>query len=334
MERPFTLKLTEFSLKSAKEMLEYEEEELRQLEKMYKADDITEETEAIVLKRGRDAVERAKFYVESSQVGHDHALKFLIPRRALEVKELTQRKLLEWEKAKVVLPVELSKQRLELEKLRFQRSQAEERLKHLLGDRELMTVRAPIDGIVYYGKITRGRTSDAAALIDSLRPHGGVAPNQVVMTVVQPRPMCLRATFPESDLHDFRPNVKGIATPTGFPDLNLPVTLDTTTDIPVSPGTFEARLTVEMKGRTKLIMPGMTCKVKLTPYLKKDALTVPPSAVVADELDDQKQTVEVLQKDGSTKTREVTIGRKTDKQAEILSGLSEGEEVVTEPKKG
>ena len=52
MERPFTLKSTEFSLKMTKEKLEYEEEELRQLEKMYKADDITEETEAIVLKRG------------------------------------------------------------------------------------------------------------------------------------------------------------------------------------------------------------------------------------------------------------------------------------------
>jgi hypothetical protein len=30
----------------------------------------------------------------------------------------------------------------------------------------------------------------------------------------------------------------------------------------------------------------------------------------------------------------VTIGRKTEKQVEIVKGLSEGEEVVTEPKKG
>lgn len=52
IDRPFTVKATDFSLKSMKEYLEYEEEELRQLEKMYKADDITEETEAIVLKQG------------------------------------------------------------------------------------------------------------------------------------------------------------------------------------------------------------------------------------------------------------------------------------------
>ena len=80
-------------------------------------------------------------------------------------------------------------------------------------------------------------------------------------------------------------------------------------------------------------MPGMTCKVKLTPYLKQDALTVPPTAVVTDELDEEKQTVQVLEKDGTTKSRPVTVGRKTDKQVEILKGLSEGDKVVIEPKK-
>ena len=63
VDRPFTVKSTDFNLKSMKEYLEYEEEELRQLEKMYKADDITEETEAIVLKRGRDSVESRQVLV-------------------------------------------------------------------------------------------------------------------------------------------------------------------------------------------------------------------------------------------------------------------------------
>jgi hypothetical protein len=150
---------------------------------------------------------------------------------------------------------------------------------------------------------------------------------------VQPRPMLVRANVPESELHDMRPNLAGIATPAGYPDMKLPVTLDTTSDIPISPGVFDAKLTVDMKGKTKLLMPGMTCKVKLTPYLKKDAITVPPSVIVADDVDEDKQTVLVLEKDGTTKSRAVTIGRKTDKQVEILTGLSEGDKVVTEPSK-
>ncbi|MFZ1932288.1 MAG: hypothetical protein WCB27_12905 [Thermoguttaceae bacterium] len=333
VDRPFTVKSTDFNLKSMKEYLEYEEEELRQLEKMYKADDITEETEAIVLKRGRDSVDRAKFSLESAQLTHDHSIKYGIPRRDAEVRESTKRRLLDWERSKVQIPMELNRARLELDKQRLQRSQVEERMKHLLADREQMTIKAPIEGIVYYGKITRGKTTDASSMAESLRPRGGISANQVVMTVVQPRPMCIRTTINEGDLHDMRPNLKGIATPPAYPDLRLPVTLDTTADIPTSPGSYEAKLNVELKGGTKLLMPGMTCKVKFTPYLKKDALTVPPSAVVTDELDDQKQTVEVLEKDGTTKTRPVTVGRKTDKQVEILSGLSEGDEVVTEPKK-
>ena len=89
--KPFNLKAIDFELKVAKEALEYEQEELRQLEKMYKADDITEETEEIVLRRARDTVERAKFAVEVAQLMHDHALKFDLPRREEEVKEAAKR---------------------------------------------------------------------------------------------------------------------------------------------------------------------------------------------------------------------------------------------------
>jgi len=334
VERPFTVKSTEFSLKSTKETLEYEQEELRQLEKMYKADDITEETEAIVLKRGRDAVDRAKFAVEAAQVSYDNTMKFALPRRDVTVKETTTRKLLEWERNKVTLPIELQRQRLELEKLRWQRSQAEERLKRMLADRKEATVRSPIDGIVYYGKITRGKPGDSAGVAEVLRAGGVIQPNQIVMTIVQPRPMFVRATVPESELHDMRPNLAGIATPAGYPDLKLPVTLDTTSDVPMSPGVFDARLNVDLKGKTKLLTPGMSCKVKLTPYLKQDALTVPPTAIVADDFDEDKQTVQVLEKDGTTKSRPVTIGRRTDKQVEILKGLNEGDKVVIEPAKG
>ena len=105
----------------ANESLEYEKEELHQLEKMYKADDITEETEQIVLKRARDAVDRAKFNVEYSKVMHDQVLTMGVPRAEVLVKELARRKALDWEKSKIELPLAVKKQRLELEKLRLLR---------------------------------------------------------------------------------------------------------------------------------------------------------------------------------------------------------------------
>ena len=57
--RPLMVKVEDFTVKMYQEQYEYEQEELRQLEKMYKADDITEETEQIVLKRAHDNVDRA-----------------------------------------------------------------------------------------------------------------------------------------------------------------------------------------------------------------------------------------------------------------------------------
>jgi HlyD family secretion protein len=151
VDRGFAIKSAEFSLKMAKENLEYQEEELRQLEKMYKADDITEETEQIVLKRARDTVARAKFMVEANRIYHDQSLAFTIPRVEELINDSVQRKSFDWEKTKVQLPLVLQKQRLEVEKQRVQRERSDVRLKKLLGDRGMMTVKSPIDGVVYYG---------------------------------------------------------------------------------------------------------------------------------------------------------------------------------------
>ena len=91
MEKPLALKTAAMVLEIAKDTVEYEEEELRQLEKMYKADEATKETEKIVLKRARDSVKKAKFLLERTQAEADDFLKFFVPRREDRLKEATQR---------------------------------------------------------------------------------------------------------------------------------------------------------------------------------------------------------------------------------------------------
>lgn len=332
-ERPFAVKAAEFTLKMANDNLEYEQEELRQLEKMYKADDITEETEEIVLRRARDSVAKAKIMVEYAKINHDQMTKFNIPRADEMIKDMTERKSLDWEKNKIELPLGLDKQRLELAKIRVQRERAEDKLKKLEGDRAMMIVKSPIDGIVYYGKCVRGKFSDSTGLAENLRRNGIIQPNMVVMTVVQPRPLFIRAAASEDLLRDLRPGLKGTAVPTGFPDLKLPVAVDEVSDIPVGPGSFDVKFRVTFNKKAKGLMPGMACKVRMTPYQKKDAISVPPKSIEADELDDQKFHVFLLDKNGKPQQRDVTLGRKTDKQVEILKGLSEGDKILMEPPK-
>ena len=331
--KPFAVKMSEFSLKMAEESLEYEREELHQLEKMYKADDITEETEQIVLKRARDSVEKAQFMVEYTKLNRDESLKYTLPRLEEIVKDASRRKSLEVDKTKVDLPLVMQRQRLEVERLRTQRDRAVERLKSLQEDRKLMKVESPADGVVYYGKCTRGRFGDATGLMESLSRNGSIQPNQVFMTVVEPRPMFIRATVSEGELHNCRPGLVAEVKPTAYPDAKLKATLDDVSDIPISPGGFNAVFAVQLKHKNKLLMPGMTCKLKLTPYVKKDAISVPSKALMTDDFDEDEHYVWLPGKDGKPQKRPVTIGKKTDKQIEILSGLAEGEKILLEAPK-
>ncbi len=271
--------------------------------------------------------------VEAYQLQHDQSLKFNIPRVEDRIKDSALRRSIDLQKNKVALPLAVDKQRLDLQRLRVQSKRAAERLKKLEADREGMVVKSPIDGIVYYGKATRGRFSDSTSMGDTLRRNGSIMPNQVVMTVVQPRPMLIRATVSEDDLHDVRPSLKGIATPTAYPDLKLVTVVDSVSDVPTGPGTFDARLKVNLDRKAKFLMPGMTCKVRLVPYLRKEAITVPPKAINTDELDDEKHFVWLLDKDGKPQKRPVTLGQRTSKQVEITKGLEEGDKVLLEAPK-
>src|SRR5574340_381312 len=73
--RPMAVEMADYGLKSATQYVEYAEEELRQLEKMYKADDLTEETEEIILKRARNELEQVKFYLKREKIDHERTLK-------------------------------------------------------------------------------------------------------------------------------------------------------------------------------------------------------------------------------------------------------------------
>ena len=107
VDRPLSERIIAFNVKLSENNLAYEQEELRQLQKMYKADDLVEETEEIVLKRTRDAVERAKFMVEMMKNDRDAALKIRLPRAEETVKAAAQRQALETQKTKATLPLAL-----------------------------------------------------------------------------------------------------------------------------------------------------------------------------------------------------------------------------------
>jgi len=333
LDRALSEKTAEHYLKSAERILEYEREELRQLEKMYKADELTEETEEIVLRRQRNAVEAAEFMVERARAARDETIQVDLPRRQEALEQENQRQGLLAAKSKATIPLALEQQRRELAKLKMDRAKDEDRLKKLLADREMLTVRSPLAGVVYHGQFTRGRWSGSESLATSLRRGGSPSKNTVLMTVVGLRPMFVRATVSESDLGKLREGLAASVRPVAFADLKLPGSIARLDKLPAAPDAFDARIDVKLDSgdpRVQSLVPGMSCTVKVVPYSDRRALTAPAKAVFEDELDEDVHFVFVVGKDGKPQKRPVVVGRRAEDKVEIVRGLNENEEILLE----
>ncbi|NQU20070.1 MAG: HlyD family efflux transporter periplasmic adaptor subunit [Candidatus Nealsonbacteria bacterium] len=330
--RPMSIKSAERSLQSAQFSLEYAEEELRQLEKMYKADDITEETEEIILTRTRRSVDSARYYLERTKLNHERTMKVMIPRRDVTVKEADRRADFALAGSKTALPLALQKAQMDMQTLTITRQRSEEKLQKLLADRAAMTITAPVGGIVYHGKAVRGKFS-AGSKPGGLKRGASITAGDVFMTIVKPRPVLIRTMVAEKDVSKVAANVKGTVVPTALPDVKLTAIVQSVGAVPMSTGSFDVRISVAADAAADAIMPGMTCKVKLVPFEKKDAITVPAKAVETDEADDAKHYVYVVVEKDKSDKREVTIGKRTNGQVEIVKGLSEGDKILSEPPK-
>lgn len=327
-DRAFQIEAAHQSLKSARDSLTYAEEELRQLEKMYKGDDLTEETEEIVLKRARDEVERARFMLKSTELRMEYKLDKSIPREARQLQEAAKRADISWAKSQKSLPAQLKQKKIELEKQRVSTNRAHEKLEKLRQDREMMVVEAPADGYVYYGSWNRGTWSGPKSVAAKLTEGGTLPPHAVFMTVVSPRPLRIRANVPESKLHRLSRGAQGTAVPSGYPELELTASLRHLSAVPTGKGSFDGQFQVALQDEADAVVPAMSCKLTLVVYDKKNAITVPADAVFEDDADGQRDVVYVQRADGEPEKRKVSIGRKTEKKWEIVDGLKTGEEIL------
>jgi len=334
VDRPNSERSVQFTVKQANEYLEYSKEELKQLEKMYRSKDLTEETEEIILRRQRFQVEASEFYKKESELHRDQTLKIDLPRQEQRMRESAVKQAIDLAKARALLPLNLNQKRLALAKLKHDHTKAAEKLADLRSDREAMTVHSPADGLVYYGRADRGNWTSSAATGQKLHRGGMIMPDEVFITVVSPRPIDIRATVEEKDLSALtQPNdLKGVVTPTFDPERRLPARLTSVVSVPREPGKFEVVIAVDLGPDQTAIKPGMAASVRFIPYRKDNALTVPSTAIFEDDSADPATSyvyVAKPDKDGKFPKRPVKICKKSGTKTEVLSGLAEGDEILT-----
>ncbi|MDP7012295.1 MAG: hypothetical protein QF685_13055 [Verrucomicrobiota bacterium] len=323
--KAFNEKDAKFSLRNSENSLSYVKEELKQLKKMYEADDITEETEEIIVKRAQHAVDRSLHYLERSQNSTDTTLKFSLPREYEDMKDALTRKQLDTGKTNNTHEEKLEKLELGLRRQTIDLKRAEEAHAKLENDLTKMTVRAPANGVVYYGKFSDGAWGGQKLVKSKLRKNGKLTSGEVFMTVVEIRPLQIRGSVAEKDLRKVAAGITGWATPIADLGHRVPVKVIRISRVPTAPGQYALTLSTEIAEKGYL-MPGMGCAVKLEVYENKKAITVPSKALAQNAAG--ATFVKVKGEGGVITDQVVKIGNSHNGKTVITEGLTEGNEIL------
>jgi len=312
----------DFSIKMSLASLENTKEELKQLEQMYKEDELTEESEEIILKRARRSVESSQFSLESTRLRSARIKDTTLPRELEQLQDQAERQELAWNKMLVTLKTSREKQDIELAKLHHARAKELRDLEQLSQDRARMILKAPMAGTVYHGKCQRGKWSGGAGGTSrQLTDGGSVTGRQTLITVVDTQALIVRVDLTEKDLQFARKGLPGALQPTGFPSLSVPVEIASVSLIPLAADKYDCQLKVTQLPDAPL-RPGMTGKVTFQAYRNDQAVAVPAESVFREDGD---SFVFVVPKQGPAVRRNVSAGRQHAGKREILKGLKAGD---------
>jgi RND family efflux transporter MFP subunit len=237
-----------------------------------------------------------------------------------------------FERAKTAMETDLDRARYNLEKSKRSRKKSLERHSDLTSDLNLLTLKAPSDGVVYYGSCTDGEWSDMASLIGKLKPENNAPTGQTLMTIVGPAELYVVSTIKEADRPSVEEGQKAIVKPTATDSPKLEAKVSELSKIPVASGKFAMEVELTTDELPEWLVAGMTGKVKVTTYEKKDALLVPKKAVHSDE-DDEDQKYVWLVDDDEVERRDVETGKTKGDNMEIIDGLDAGDIISLDDEK-
>jgi HlyD family secretion protein len=312
-------------LERKKQMLSNQQEELKQLGKMYDADDVTEETEEIILTRQKDDVIAAEFALRMETLDYKRTLEVTLPREAISLANNERDTALDFLKAQEDLPRELARKKIELSTLNTNQEREKEAYANLEKDRALFEIKAPADGWFYHGPVENGRWT-TGDLVKSLVKHGRPSPNKAFATFVPATAkLAFTAFLEETTAGALKPELTGTATLLGREDIEIPVKLAALSPTPAADGAYRADFTATWpKGLTAVT--GATASLRIISYHKDAAIAVPTRAL---HYDTRGWSVEVKLADGKTEKRPVKRGRIAADLTEIVAGLEVGQVIIS-----
>ncbi|MGE0191752.1 MAG: hypothetical protein AB7T63_06875 [Planctomycetota bacterium] len=202
VERELRLAEQAQSLEAGREFLQNQEEELAQLEKMYGEDDLTEETEEIVLRRTRRSVERARKNLEWREIRHKYYLEVIFPREDEKLDAALRKAKLRLEQEMKTQEIDKRAADLNREKARLDLDAKKRSLAELEEDREQMVLKAPRAGLAVAGRLNNGAWQGIRENDLTYEVGDKVKPGQVLYTLFTANHLHLVAGIGQGDLDD------------------------------------------------------------------------------------------------------------------------------------
>lgn len=309
---PGLLKTLELALLMSRDGVADQQEELDQLRKMYKSEELTNETSEIVVKRAVRALERSRERLKIEEASVKKQKEFDYPNAARKVTQAL-------DAAKLALDLLLNAQALgkamresEAFKSRAAVAQAEEHLGKLKVDFDALTVKAPFDGVVW-----------TSADPKTLRAGEKVQAQTVLMTLCRPGELELSVDLPESQLFWVRAGLKAAVSPATAPESVMEGTARAPSAVRSAAQNFP--MVVDLPAVDARFVPGMKASIHVEIETLRGVLTVPATAVSHGRVWVRSGDVD--------EERKVAIGKSNGTRTEIKSGLAEGEQVLVTAKK-
>ncbi len=316
-DRPMREKAAKQQVKETEEALAYAQEELDQLRKMYEKDDLTEETEEIILRRAENTVARYRWMLEQARSSSERTLQTLLPREHENLRRGLELRQIDWRAGEKSMRDGLEKQRLETLAKRRETEELRRSLEEHRTDLDALRVAAPHDGIVYYGMSQRGKWTTAPVVDKKLVPGGKLGMREVVMTIVDPSKPRVVLSLTEDQLGDLEPGQGGEAWAKWRPEAVHSGRLESILRVPYHDKTFDAVFVPRVPKDAPAFLPGMTAEVEILVRDEPAAILLPKTALTKEgrvqhaTLSDGKQVA-------------VKTGRSDGDRIEILSGLKPG----------
>ncbi len=178
--------------------MSYKQEELNQLTKMYKDDQVAEETEEIILKRLKNELGESEFAVQGARLVAELAKLRNIHRLGEDYATAVREKQMDLEQARKQADVDLEQKKIALTEAEVSLRRLQDKYNELKADREMASFKAPENGILLYG----GYVADkwvAIPVAEKLKPGGKLEAFDKIATIVPPdSELIVQATLPDS----------------------------------------------------------------------------------------------------------------------------------------